>query len=175
MFDKGSVTINENPYFFAAYPPRIPQDQDATIALTIKNTTRQLQSTQIRWRLYRWDSMNPENFIREFTTTTLMQPRSSENITFVIPEKEEPVYYLVGELAYQDTKSIVNIRFVREGVDKVRLNFPSITSYPLQKDIPTILFTCLHNSGQSAQVQNNKLVLEVINKKGKIMESYEYS
>ena len=39
MFDKSSVVINDNPYYFAAYPPRIPKDQDAHISLTISNDT----------------------------------------------------------------------------------------------------------------------------------------
>lgn len=56
----------------------------------------------------------------------------------------------------------------------MRLNFPSITSYPIQKDTPITLFTCLHNSGQSAQVPNNKVVLEIVDKKEGIIESYTY-
>jgi len=174
MFDKTSVMINDNPYYFAAYPPRISEDMEATFTLSVDNTTNQTQSTQIKWKLYRWDAMNPDNLIREFSTATNIDPNSSVQVEFLIPEKEEPVYYLVGELMYQDSKSIVGIRFVREGVDRVRLNFPSINSYPLVKGEQTTLFTCLHNSGQSPQVPNNKVVLEIQDERGRVIESYTY-
>lgn len=39
MFDKSSVIINESPYYFAAYPPRIELGKDANISLEIQNTT----------------------------------------------------------------------------------------------------------------------------------------
>jgi len=57
MFDKSSVIINEKPYYFAAYPPRIALDKNANISLKIKNTTNTAQSAQVQWKLYKWDSM----------------------------------------------------------------------------------------------------------------------
>ncbi len=133
MFDKSSVTINDTPYYFAAYPPRIEKEEDAHIALSVQNTTETSQAVKIFWKLYRWDAMNPENLIREFETDVGIAAHASEKISVQIPEKIEPVYFLIGELRYQDTKSVVNIRYVRDSVDKVRLNFPAITSYPLKK------------------------------------------
>ncbi|MEI6712072.1 MAG: hypothetical protein WCK88_08200 [bacterium] len=114
MFDKTSVIINENPYYFAAYPPRIPLQKDAHISLKIKNTTNIPQTAQVQWKLYKWDSMGPDNLVREFTTTTKLKPNTSNSLQLTIPEKDAPVYYLVGTLTYKDTKSIVNLRFVRE-------------------------------------------------------------
>jgi len=46
--------------------------------------------------------------------------------------------------------------------------------YPITANEPITLFTCLHNSGQSAQVQNNKVILELKNETGKVIESYIY-
>lgn len=173
-FDKSSVVINNNPYYFAAYPPRIQKGEQTNISLEVLNNTSTDQSSEINWKLYKWDAMNPENLIREFTTGADTKAESLTNIQLSIPEDTEPVYLLVGELLYKDTKSIVNIRFVRDGVDKVRLNYPAVTSYPLKEGEQTTLFTCLHNSGQSSQVSNNKVILEVKDEKGKVMESYTY-
>jgi len=57
MFDKNSATINELPYYFAANPPHISPDKDATVSLAIKNTTNTPQSARVQWKLYKWDSM----------------------------------------------------------------------------------------------------------------------
>ncbi|MEI6042661.1 MAG: hypothetical protein WCQ00_03810 [bacterium] len=174
MFNKSSVVINAIPYYFAAYPPRIKKEDDVKISLSVENTTKIRQVTQVKWKLYQWDSINPKNLIREFTTEIEIASSSSKKIELSIPEKDAPVYYLVGELVYKDSKSVVGIRFVRDEVDKVRLNFPSITSFPLKKGESSTLFTCLHNSGQSSQVPNNKLLLEIKDEKGKVIESYSY-
>ncbi len=173
-FDKSSVVINDNPYYFAAYPPRIQREDDAHILLSLDNTTDQKLTTTVEWKLYQWDSMNPGNLIRSFTSDVTIDANSSQDIELNIPEKESPVYYLVGEVKYEDTKSIVGMRFVREGVDKVRLNFPALTSYPLKKDESTTMFTCLHNSGTSSEVSNNKVVLEIKDNKGRVVESHTY-
>ena len=174
VFDKSSVVINNNPYYFAAYPPRIQGTDEANISIKVDNTTNQAQNIKTNWKLYRWDGMNPSNLIREFSTNTAIKANSLGDIKFSIPEKSEPVYYLVGEFTYKDAKSVVGIRFVRDGVDRVRLNFPAVTAYPLIKGEPVTLFSCLHNSGQSSQVPNNKIVLEITDESGKIIESYTY-
>jgi hypothetical protein len=173
-FDKSSVVINDSPYYFAAYPPRITNGQSANISLEILNNTNTDQDAQIKWKLYKWDTMHPDNLVREFNTNTETKADSKTKLELSIPEDSEPVYLLVGELSYQDTKSIVNIRFVRDGVDKVRLNYPAVTNYPLNEGEQTTLFTCLHNSGQSPQVQDNKVILEVRDENGKVVESYTY-
>jgi len=118
--------------------------------------------------------MTENNLIRTFKTEDMISSNSEKEISVTIPEKDEPVYLLIGTLKYADTESIVNIRYVRDEVDKVRLNFPAVTKFPLNKGEDTTLFTCLHNSGQSHQVTNNKVILEVRNAKGKVTESHIY-
>ncbi len=174
MFDKSSVQINGDPYYFAAYPPRISKELSANISLDILNNTDTNQKSVITWKLYKWDAMSPDNLIREFTTNALIEADSIEKISVMIEEDDDPVYLLVGEISYQDAKSIVNIRYVREGVDKVRLNYPGVTSYPIIKGQNTTVFTCLHNAGQSPKVDNNKVVLQIKDTKGRVIESYTY-
>jgi hypothetical protein len=173
-FDKSSVVINKTPYYFAMFPPRIPKENNADISIKVNNTTNTEQAVKIKWKLYKWDGINPSNLIREFSNSETVKASSSSLINFSIPEKDEPVYYLVGELVYKDSKSVVAIRFVRDGVDKLRLNFPSITSFPLIKGEAGTVFSCLHNSGQSSQVPNSKVVLEIRDESGKVVESYTY-
>ncbi len=160
-FEKSFVTINKAPYFFAAFPPRIDNKNSANIVANIMNTTNQDQKVNVVWKLYKWDSINPDNFIREIKKSYSIKAKSITPVDMLIADKEFPVYYLVAELTYKDTKSILNIRYVRDGVDKVRLNFPSITAFPIEKGKTSTMFSCLHNSGTSQSIPDNKLIMKI--------------
>ena len=71
--------------------------------------------------------------------------------------------------------SIINVRFVRDGKDLTRINFPAVTSYPLTAGTPTTLFSCLHNAGSSDVVPNSSLVLTLLDQNGGIIHSYTYT
>jgi uncharacterized repeat protein (TIGR02543 family) len=174
MFDKSSVVINDNPYYFAAYPPRIEPEKPANVSVSVLNNTDEYRDVNVLWKLYKWDAMHPDNFVREFSSVASIQANSASEISVSIDDADAPVYLLIGEIQERDTKSIVNIRYVRGDIDKVRLNFPAVTKFPLQEGEDTTVFTCLHNAGQSHQVLNNKVVLEVKNAKGKVIESHIY-
>lgn len=175
MFDKSSLQINGEPYYFAAYPPRIAEGEDMVLSFTLDNMTESDQDASIQWSLYKWDAMDPANLVRTFANKVSIGAHVSQEISIRVPENQEPVYLLVGTVTYQDTKSIINVRYVRENIDKARLNFPSIASYPLKREESVTLFVCLHNSGQSFSVANNRVVLEVKDARGNIITSYEYT
>ena len=175
QFDKAGVTINETPYFFAAYPPRIESKNPAIVSAKIINTTSVEETVNIVWKLYKWDSINPDNFIRTSSQEVTVKANSSAKVGITIPEADAPVYYLVGEMAYKDSKSILGIRFIRPEVDKIRLNFPSITNFPIKQGTTSTMFSCLHNSGTSQSVPNGKLLLKITDTNGKIVNEYTYN
>lgn len=174
QFDKSNTLINDKPYFFAAYPPRISVSDSVVISAKIDNETNSKETVGITWKLYKWDSINPNNLINTFSELIDIEAKSSKNIQTIISETEEPVYYLVGELTYDGSKSIINIRFIRPEVDKTRLNFPSITSFPIKNGVSNTLFSCLHNSGTSQNVPDGKLILEITDINGKTIEKHVY-
>jgi len=174
QFNKAGVEINNSPYFFAASPPRIPSGEPAVISARIDNSTNSNETVDIVWKLYKWDSINPANLIRTVSEESTIKAKSSKEIQFVVSEADDPVYYLVGELIYKDSKSIVGIRFVRPEVDKTRLNFPSIMNFPIKKGITSTMFSCVHNSGISQSVPNGKLTLKILNDNGATIDEYTY-
>ncbi|MFA6295567.1 MAG: hypothetical protein WC666_04075 [Candidatus Paceibacterota bacterium] len=173
-FDKAGVTINDKQYLFAAYPPRIPSAEKALIEAKVVNSTGKDELAEITWKLYRWDSMDPEKLIRTVDKSVLVKAKSSKIVQIEIPENNEPVYYVVGELKYRDTKSILGIRFVRPEVDRIRLNFPSITSFPIYAGAVNTMFSCLHNGGSSPVVKDGRLVLILKDDQGNTIDSYTY-
>ena len=173
-FDKAGVTINKEQYFFATYPPRIPSKDEAVVLAKIDNSTNSDETVDVVWKLYKWDSIDPANFIRTVATSSAVKAKSSSKIEITIPEADEPVYYLVGELTYKDSKSIIGVRFVRPEVDKTRLNFPSILDFPIKKGSASTMFACVHNSGTSQSVPDGKLVLKITDSSGKTVNEYTY-
>jgi len=174
-FDKTSVTINSSPYFFAAFPPQVAPSDSAKIVAKIVNNTDASEVITMKWNLYNWDSINPDNFIRTIATSTFVEKHSSASVSLNIPDKDFPVYYLVGELDYRDTKSILNIRYVRAGVDKLKLNFPSVTQFPILNNASSTIFSCVYNSGTSSIVPNGKVVMQLKDSRGHVIDDYTYT
>ena len=115
-----------------------------------------------------------ENVVQVKTDSVTIPAHSSAPVSITVTDTSYPVYLVVGTLSWEDTKSIIGVRFVREGVDRLRLNFPSVTTFPLQAGQELSLFSCLHNSGSADVVKNGKLVLTLSDEKGTLIHEYTY-
>lgn len=172
-FNKNTVDINGTNYHFAAYPPRF-NDEDIVVKTELINSTQEIQSIPITWKLYSWDGQSEDNLVNNKEEIIQLKPNETKQISYTINQKEAPVYYLVAEAKYKDTKSILDIRTVRGEVNKVRINFPSITSYPLKKEEKNTLFVCAHNSGTADVVDNNKLIVTILDENQKEIHKYTH-
>jgi len=173
-FDEAGVKINDSPYFFAAFPPSVPSINPAIISAKINNSTNSAQTVDVVWKVYRWDGIDPANFIKTASSKTTIKAGSSGTVQITIPDADYPVYYIVGELAYKDSKSIIDVRFVRPEVNRIRLNFPSITSFPIKQGADSTIFSCLHNSGTASSVPNGKMTLTLTDNSGRTIDKYTY-
>ena len=126
------------------------------------------------WKLYKWDSIGPNNFIREVNEKHTIKANFYKDVQISIPEAKEPVYYVVGTLKYKDSKSIIGVRFVRPEIDKLRINFPSITGFPLEQWSKYSMFSCLYNSGTSGSVPGGKLTMTITDTNNKTIQEYTY-
>jgi hypothetical protein len=172
-FNKSEVTINGNSYYFAAYPPRISKDIDAVIEVQLVNTTAVAQNISVVWKAYAWDAQGPGNLLSEHTETITVGAKSNAKAKYTISNTEHPVYYVVAEAKYLDTKSIIGMRFVRNGIYKARINFPSVLSYPLVKGGEAKIFSCMHVMSD-IPVNDGRLLLTLKSPGGKTLHSYEY-
>lgn len=175
MFSKSGVTVNGSNYFFAAFPPRVSATDPAKVTATIKNTTNQSQQATVSWTVYQWDALLRKNAVQEESHTVTVPAGGSVPASVTVTDTNYPVYLAVGTLTWKDTKSIVGIRFVRDGVDRTRINFPAVTTFPLVKGQETTLFSCLHNSGSSAVVPNGRLELSILDTAGNVIRDYVYT
>jgi len=173
-FDKSSVTIAGEPYYFAAFPPRASATEPVTLAAKVRNTTGTAQTATISWVVYQWDAQLRENAVQEETRQVNVAAGSSADVSITVRDAKYPVYLVVGTLKWMDTQSIIGARFVRDGVDRTRINFPGIMAFPLRAGIENTLFSCLHNSGE-ATVPNSRLELTLSDSLGNIINEYTYS
>ncbi len=173
-FDKNNVKINDKKFYFAAFPPQVPQEEKAVIKTSVVNDTDVDETVLVITKIYKWDSMNLSNFVRENSSSVFVKANSSSTLNIEVGDTDSSVFFIVEELKYKDSKSILNIRFVRPGVDRLRLNFPAVTDYPIKANSTSTIFSCMHNSGTSPMVYGSKLKLQVLNRIGSVVGEYIY-
>ncbi len=156
-FDKNRVTINNKTYYFAAFAPKVKTNDLVTVESILINTTNKSISVPVTYKLYSWDAMNENNLISTESEDVIIGAGKTATLSSEISDSRFPVYFLVIEAKYNDVKSILDIRFVREGVERPRLNFPSITNYPITSD--GNIFACMHNSGLANKIEDGRLEL----------------
>lgn len=172
-FVKDKVAVDGSAYHFAEFPPRASTTGDITVTADVKNITNTTQAVPVHWRLYSWDAQLPGNLIAESDQIAKVIANDTTTVSYTITDASVPVYLLVGTLDWNDTKSVIGVRVVRPGINKLRINFPSAALYPLEQGKENTLFSCFHNSSDGV-VQNAKLDLRLVDAKGNEIHSFSY-
>ncbi len=173
-FDKSTVTLNKQPHRFAAFPLHFSKDEPVSVVVKLVNPKNESVTVPIVWKLYNWDGLREENLKDTKTESVQMKPKEVKEISYSALPIGTIVSYLVVETNDGPSKSILNIRFVRDGIEETRINFPSIMSYPLEKNKENTLFSCVHAVSDGV-VKDNTLTLTLNDEKGRLIHSYEYA
>lgn len=173
-FDKDAVQVNGEPYYFAAFPPRASATDPVVVTAAVQNETRAAVRVPVRFDVYQWDAQKRENLVTSEEQYVLVDAGKSADATYTVTDTKYPVYLVVGTVKWQNTQSVINVRFVREGVERPRINFPAVTSYPLIAGQEATLFSCLHNVGAS-NVSDTRLDLRIIDTRGRTIHEYSYA
>jgi hypothetical protein len=175
-FDKAGVTVAGQPYRFAAFPPRVSATSSVQIIAKVKNTSDSVQRAKLSWTIYQWDAQLRENAVQDIPTSSISIPAGGTlPVSVDITDAKYPVYLAVGTIQWGDTTSIVGIRFVRDGLDHMRINFPGVISYPLKAGQEDTIFSCLHNAGTSASVPDGRLDLTLSDMRGRVIHQFSYT
>ena len=166
-FKKDAVTVAGEKYYFAAFPPRTSATDPVTVEAMLTNAMGESVTVPVTWSLYHWSQNDAANFITSKTEQVTIPAGKAAKVSFVVDDANYPVYLLQGVAKWHDSSSIIH--------DRLRINYPALMSYPLTKGQETTLFSCLHNGGESASVQNGRLELSLLDHKGKVIHSYSYT
>lgn len=164
-FDKNNVTLNDLPHAFANFPLRFLATEPVTIAAPVINTTNEEQVIPIEWRVYQWDAQRQEQQVAFASETIVVPAGGTVPATYSVIDTSHPVYLVEGKVKYEDTQSIINVRFVRDGIARARLNFPSIMSYPLYAGEATEVFSCFHGMSDPT-IEGAELSLSLLDTHG---------
>lgn len=174
-FDRNAVKVGQKKHFFASFVPQMGKDEAVDITFDLKNTFATQKVSQITYTLYSWDGLRSDQVINTKKETVIIPANSKKTFSYKVTDTNSPVYYLVVEAKTDDAKSIIDVRFARQGVEKARLNFPALATYPLVKDSEATMFACFHNSGLGESVPNGKVVMTLKDSLGFEIDKYTYT
>lgn len=175
QFDRKTASYNGgNEYTFASYAPRIGKSDPFVFSIKANNTTGADKQVPVTWKLYSWDSLSDANLISTKNDIVMVKANQPTILTYSMTNNDHAVYYLVGEIRYGDTRSIIGVRFVRDGIDQTRINFPAVTSFPLVGGENAEVFSCFHGAGTAPVVTDGNIVLTLRDMYGKIIHTSSY-
>ncbi len=169
---KDDVLVEGKQFMFAGFPPRVNSTTTVPVSAYLVNTTNQNHNVLVTWSIFRWDGLKKENLIEQKSGFYTVKPGRMA-ITLDVTQKDYPVYYIVAEASYKNSKSILDIRFIRDEVPDARLNFMGVDSYPVKNKDQTSAIVCMH-AVSDHELPGGKLELSVIDEKGKVVSSSLY-
>lgn len=173
FFDKNNIYLNDQLFRFAAYPPRFTSDEPVTLSVPVVNTSDQPFAVAATFTLYNWDGLRIEQKLDESRETVTLAPGASTTLRYTATKAIGAVSFVRVQLNYQDTSSILNVRFAREGIDEIRLNFPSVLEYPLVAGKENTIFSCVHSTYTDV-VEGGQLTLTLTDTAGTVLHTYTY-
>ena len=170
-FDRTSTKVNGEKYMHIGGWPRIEAGEKVTITQPVISTFPKDEQIRVSYKLYYWDSLNEEDLIDTKKEMVMVPAKGQKDLSYVIPEMNETVYYLKITAEWREQKSIVNIRVVSPQ-EHPRLNYPAITKFPLKQGDDFTLFSCFHNS--SPKTSLGKVLVTLFDKDENEVGKIEY-
>ena len=188
-FDKNNAKINGKQYDFIGFIKSYGEKDEVTAEVPLVNTTDAPQQAVISWELYYWDALLEKNKISVEKETVALAPKETKIITHKISGNAFPVNSLTAKAVWQDSSSILNIRFARNAQEKARINFAGLSAFPLRKGQPLTIFSTAHSvttmkppmdeEEKKALGQENvgeyTILLTLRDKSGKEIKTFNYS
>lgn len=175
-WQKGSVTLNGEQHNIVGPIPRFGSDESVQFRATLENPDDATRSVTVSFTTYKWDALRKDQERANRTVGTYTIPAGgTEEITFEIPNIEDSVTYTEVTATDGDARSILNIRFARNGYDWPRLNFPALLDWPLTEGMEAEYFACLHNA-QKGNVGDATVTLTVTDPDtNTVLDEYRYN
>jgi hypothetical protein len=173
FLDKTKATLNDQNHSFAAFPLHFSKEENVVAKTTLTNPGDQPQVVQVTWQEYMWDAQRKENLKNQKFELVELGANQSKELSYTVPAQNTAVSYLVVTAKDQYSQSVQGMRFVRDGVEETRINFPSLTSFPIKKGEVNSLFACAHSTNLPV-VGGNIMTLTLRDDKQNVIHEYKY-
>ncbi len=170
---KNDTLLNDKKHSYAAFPQHFGKDDVVTAKVKVQNPSDQPKTLPVQWNQYGWDSARDENRQNTKTELVTLQPNETKEISYKVLPTASSVVFVMVIAQDGESKSLLNIRYVRDGVEETRINFPSLTQFPLKEGQEQTLFACAHSTNTPV-VKDNILVLTLKDKEGQVISQYRY-
>lgn len=150
------------------------KDGAVVFSAPLSNPTAEAQEVKVTYELYKWSNLLSSQRIDTKEETIVLKAKETKTLTYEAKDASYPVYYLVVKAQWKSFSSIVNVRFLREGVDALRLNLVGIGGFPIKDVEGNSVFVCAQNVGTKSAVAG-KLELSLWDKSDKSIKKYDYS
>jgi hypothetical protein len=174
VFDKHAVTLNDDSYSFAAFPPHFNLDTPVVLTAPIINPSKHTKTVTLTWQLYNWDGLRSDFLLDTKIETVTLKAGETKPVSYATIKQIGTVTYIIATLTDGDATSILNPRFARDNIEEVRLNFPSLTKFPINKGEENTLFSCVHSTNLPL-VHGNELTMSLTDtNSGETIHAYTY-
>jgi hypothetical protein len=174
FLNKDNIKINDKNYSPLGLPAEVDSKQPVKVQIEIVNNSKKLERFPVDWSVYTWDGLSETNLILSKSDGAFLKPSEKKTLELDIPNNKNSVYYVTVTGTYNDTKSIVNVRYIRDGVPGARLDSASVSTYPLKMGEEAQVYSCFQSTSNVA-TNNTKLVITLKDEKGNIITENTYS
>lgn len=171
---KVDTRLNDRDHHFAAFPLHFAAGDEVTITTTIANPSDTPKTLPLQWNQYAWDAMLPDNLRHSQTEVVTLAANETKTVSYKVKPQRESVVYVTAVTEDNQAKSFLNIRYVRDGIEETRINFPGLSTFPLEKDSETTLFACAHSTNLPL-VSGNTLTLTLKDRNDAVIHQYTYT
>lgn len=172
-FAKNKVKMNDKEFRFASMIPTFSKDETVTITVPYVNNTKTDKEVKVLWKQYNWDGLNEQALINVKKETFTVPAGKSKVVSYEAKEYKGTVTYVVADAVVGEVHSILDMRFARLGVEQARINFPSLTNFPLVANQLNTMFSCLHAVGPD-NLAGATLDLTLTSKDGTVIAKNKY-
>jgi hypothetical protein len=170
--DRNSVSQNGEPVKFRSFAKSVKASEDVKIDFKAVNERKTKEEFTIKYQLFKWDTLKPENLIKETQEKITLNPGETKNLSHMIPKLSQGTYQMRIDAQSENVKSMLEIRLTTDQVEQGRINFANVNKFPLRKNDNTTLISCFHNGGQGTFEGTAVLVLK--DKEGNILAQKNY-
>jgi hypothetical protein len=171
-FDKNSVTMNDQAFYFTGAPLYFTATTSVTISAKLVNPLNDEIVVPVTCTTYNFDALRKENIVEQKTQQVTLSPQEIKTISCVENKNKGSASYVVIESLYDGVKSILNTRFMRTGIEDARITFLGVTHYPLKNNEASELFSCFASVADDSK--DDEVTLIVQDTQGKVIYQYEY-
>ncbi len=169
-FDRDTTKVNDTVYNHVGNWPRLEAGKEYSITQEIVNDSNVEKKVNVTYETYYWDSLDGDDFIGSKVENIVLQPKSRRILTYKNILNEITMVKIIAET--DEEKTIVNVR-LSSNKNRLRLNYPALTVFPVKKNEKTEIFSCFHNSvGTGAATGTIELKLTDSNGKELLRHSY---